>query len=106
MQTNRVMKPAIRYSEAFKIQIVSELERDRLTVAEVKGKYGIRGNGTVERWLCRLGNGTRGKIVRVEAPQEIDEMKRLKERVKRLGVLLDGAQIGLGLGGADTHGAR
>src|ERR1700749_1497088 len=103
MQTNRVMKPAIRYSEAFKIQIVSELERDRLTVAEVKGKYGIRGNGTVERWLRRLGNGTRGKIVRVEAPQEIDEMKRLKERVKRLESLLADANIDLALERAYTQ---
>ena len=50
MQTNRVIKPAIRYSEAFKIQIVTELERANLTIAEVKRKYGIRGDGTVEQW--------------------------------------------------------
>lgn len=103
MQTNRVNRPAIRYSEAFKIQIVSELERGNLTVAEVKGKYGIKGNGTVERWLHRLGNGTRGKIIRVEAPQEIDEMKRLKQRVKRLESLLADANIDLALERAYTQ---
>jgi transposase len=103
MQTNRVIKPAIRYSEAFKIQIVTELERANLTIAEVKRKYGIRGDGTVEQWVRRLGNGSRGKIIRVETPQEIDELKRLKERVKRLESLLADANIDLVLERAYTQ---
>ena len=97
MQTNRVIKPAIRYSEAFKIQVVSEVEREVLSFSAVRGKYGIRGAGTVEGWVRRYGNGTRGKVIRVQAPEEIDQLKRLKERVKRLESLLADANIDLAL---------
>jgi transposase-like protein len=97
MQTKRVIKPAIRYSEAFKIQVVSEVEREALSFSAVRGKYGIRGAGTVEGWVRRYGNGTRGKVIRVQAPEEIDQLKRLKERVKRLESLLADANIDLAL---------
>lgn len=97
MQTNRIIKPAIRYSEAFKIQVVSEVEREVLSFSAVRGKYGIRGAGTVEGWVRRYGNGTRGKVIRVETPEEIDQLKRLKDRVKRLESLLADANIDLAL---------
>lgn len=103
MNKNRVIKPSIRYSKAFKIQIVAELERDHLTVAEVRRKYGIRGAGTVEQWIRLYGNGTRGKIIRVETPEEINELKQLKERVKRLESLLADANIDLALERAYTQ---
>ena len=88
MQTNRVIKSTIRYSEAFKIQLVTEIERQGVSIASVRRKYGVRGDGTVEAWVRKYGNGTRGKIIRVETPEQIDELKRLKERVKRLESLL------------------
>ena len=97
MQTKRVIKPAIRYSEAFKIQVVSEVEREVLSFSAVRGKYGIRGAGTVEGWVRRYGNGTRGKVIRVQTPEEIDQLKRLKERIKRLESLLADANIDLAL---------
>lgn len=103
MQTNRVIKPTIRYSEAFKLQIVGELERASLTVLAVRQKYGIRGAGTVESWLRKYGNGSRGKIIRVETPEEINELKRLKERVKRLETALADANIELALEKAYTQ---
>lgn len=103
MNKNRVIKPAIRYSEAFKIQIVTELEREGLTVEEVGRKYGIRGKSTVAQWARRYGSGSRGRIIRVETPQEIDELKRLKERVKRLESLLADANIDLALERAYTE---
>ena len=64
------IKPAIRYSEAFKVAIVSELERDGVTVREIRRKYGMHGSGTVERlaaqiWQWQSGKGyTRGKTRR------------------------------------------
>src|SRR5215469_1495576 len=103
MNKNRVIKPSIRYSKAFKIQIVAELEQEQLTVAEVRRKYGIGGAGTVEQWIRKYGNGTRGKIIRVETPEEINELKRLKERVKRLESLLADANIDLALERAYTE---
>ncbi len=103
MQTNRAIKPAIRYSEAFKIQMVREIEREGLTVRYAMRKYGIRGCGTIESWLRKYGNGSRGKVIRVETPQEINELKRLKERVKRLESLLADANIELVLERAYTQ---
>jgi transposase-like protein len=97
------MKPVIRYSEAFKIQLVNELEREGLTVRSVRRKYGIRGCGTIEGWLRKYGNGSRGKVIRVETPKEIDELKRLKERVRRLESALADANIDLALERAYTE---
>lgn len=102
MRINQVIKPAIRYSEAFKIQVVSELEREGLTVRSLMTRYGVRGCGTIESWVRKYGNGTRGKMIRVETPQEINEVKRLKERVKRLESLLADANIDLVLERAYT----
>lgn len=103
MNKNRVIKPTIRYSKAFQIQIVAELEREDLTVAEVRRKYGIRGAGTVEQWIRLYGNGSRGRMIRVETPEEINQLKQLKERVKRLESLLADANIDLALERAYTQ---
>ena len=97
MQTNREIKPAIRYSAAFKLQVVNEVESQGVTAESVRRKYGIRGTNTVNKWVRKYGNGTRGKIIRVETPKEIDEVKRLKERLKRLEGLLADTSINLAI---------
>jgi transposase len=102
VQTKRELKPAIRYSEAFKLAIVTELERDGLSVRAIQRKYGVRGCGTVESWLLKYGNGSRGKVIRVERPEEIDERKQLKERVRRLETALASAHLELALEEAYT----
>ena len=103
METNRVIGPAIRYSEAFKLQVVGELEREGNSVQGVRRKYGIRGAETVPNWLRKYGNGSRGKVIRVETPKEINELKRLRERVKRLESALADANIDLALERAYTR---
>lgn len=90
------LKPAVRYSEAFKLEIVRELEREVAPVDQVRRKYGI-GVGTVQGWIAKYGNGTRGKVIRVETPKEINELKRLRERVKRLETLLADTNLDLAL---------
>ena len=77
-------KAGIRYSEAFKVEIVRELETSQAPFEQIRRKYGIGGCATVQKWVRRYGNGTRGKIIRVERPEEINELKRLKERVRLL----------------------
>src|ERR1051325_10681676 len=91
------MKQTIRYSEAFKMQVVREMEREALNANQVRGKYGIRGGGTVEQWARKYGNGILGKVIRVETPNEIDELKALRERVKRLESLLADTNLELAL---------
>jgi hypothetical protein len=66
-------------------------------------KYGIGGCGTVESWVRRYGRGSRGIRIRVERPEEIDELKRLKERVRRLESALADANIDLALERAYTE---
>jgi transposase-like protein len=87
----------IRYSEAFKMAIVRELEEEDLPCEQVRRKYGIRGCFTVQRWVHQYGNGSRGIRIRVEKPEEINELQRLKERVRRLESALADANIDLAL---------
>lgn len=85
----------IRYSEAFKMAVVRELEQEDLPYEAIRRKYGIRGCGTVQEWARKYGNGSRGIRIRVEKMQEINEMKRLKERVRQLESALADANINL-----------
>lgn len=78
------IKPTIRYSEAFKIQLVRELERGEIGMEECRRRYGIGGSLTLKRWLGQYGNGTVGKVIRVERPEEINEKEQLKRRIRAL----------------------
>ncbi len=47
------MNDVIRYSEAFKLQVVRELEEGKLkSVNAAQEAYGIRGSMTVGKWGC------------------------------------------------------
>ena len=94
-------KSGIRYSEAYKMEVVRELEMEGEPFDRVRRKYGI-GNGTVQQWVRKYGNGSRGKVIKVHKPQEIDEMKRLKDRVRRLESALADANLELALERAYT----
>jgi len=93
----------IRYSEAFKIEVVRELEAGGLAYDAISMKYGIKGNMTVSRWVRQYGNGSRGKVIRVERPGEINELKRLKARVRQLESALADANIDSALERAYTR---
>jgi transposase-like protein len=93
----------IRYSEAFKMAAVRELEERDLPFSHVRRKYGIRGCETVQSWVRKYGNGTRGGKVRVEKPEEINELKRLRQRVRQLESALADANIDIALERAYTE---
>jgi len=46
------------YSEAFKRQVVKELESGLNTIAGLKRKYGIAGNSCLPRWRKQFGKLT------------------------------------------------
>jgi transposase-like protein len=94
-QNSGIIKSAIRYSEAFKMEVVRELESGELPFGHVQRKYGIGGAETVQSWVRTYGNGTRGKVIRVQKPEEIDELKRLKDRVRLLETALAGSNVDL-----------
>ena len=79
-------KKLMRYSEAFKQQVISEVEGGRFGgPTEAAQAYGIGGHATVQRWLKEYGKShLLGKVVRVEKQGEPGEIKLLKERVRQL----------------------
>jgi transposase-like protein len=92
-----VERAAIRYSEAFKMAVVRELEQSQVAFEQMRRKYGIGGCSTVQKWVRRYGNGTRGKVIRVETPEAINEQERLKQRVRLLERALADVNIDLAL---------
>ena len=103
MRNEGEMRPVIRYSEAFKREVVRQLEREGLSFAAVRLRYGITGNATVQNWVRRYGSGLRGRMIRVEKPEEISQLKRLKERVRQLESALADANIDLAVERAYTR---
>lgn len=93
----------IRYSEAFKMEVVRELEENDLPFVDMQRKYGIKGRSTVQSWVRKYGNGSRGKVIRVQKPEEIDEPKQLKLRVRRLETALADANVDLAIERAYTR---
>ena len=81
---------------------VRELEEQDLPFENIRRKYGIKGAATVQEWVRKYGNGSRGKVIRVERPEEINELKRLKDRVRRLETALADANIEIALERAYT----
>jgi transposase-like protein len=87
----------IRYSQAFKMAVVRELEEQDVPFEQVRRKYGIRGCNTVQKWVRKFGNGSRGVRIRVEKPEQINEQEQLKRRVRALEQALADANIDLAL---------
>jgi len=85
----------IRYSEAFKRQVVGELERGELRSMEsAREKYGISGAGTVRNWLKQYGREhLLPKRVRIEMPNEKSELKKLKRRIRELETALADTKV-------------
>ena len=75
-----------RYSEAFKLTVVSELESGKLkSIGEAMRRYGIKGSTTVQSWLRKYGKTEQlPRVVRVETPEEKDRLMALERENGRL----------------------
>ena len=89
----------VRYSEAFKAQVVREIETGKLANCHAASeRYGIRGQTTVSGWVRKYGRDHLiGKVVRVETVGERDELKRLKQRVRELEAVVADQALDLAL---------
>ena len=89
------MIATIRYSEAFKQQVLRDLEAGKFENTHKAARaYGIGGAATVQRWMERYGREhLRRKVVRVETPKEISEVKELRRRVRDLESALADAHL-------------
>jgi len=77
------------------MQIVREVELEGVACDHVRKKYGIRGRATVPSWVRKYGNGSWGRRIRVETPEEINHTEQLKRRVRALERALADANIEL-----------
>jgi transposase-like protein len=89
------MRKTVRYSEAFKLQVLRELEEGRFATRSAAARaYGIQGCGTIEYWAQKYGKGhLMGKVIRVETAKEINEVKELRKRVRDLETALADAHL-------------
>ena len=92
-------KREIRYSEAFKLQVVRELEQGRYESAGAAGRaYGVNGSETVANWVRRYGKEyLLRKAIRVMKADEQAEVKALRKRVRELERALADAHLDLKL---------
>jgi transposase-like protein len=84
----------VRYSEAFKQQVISELEAGKFSGPFAAARaYGIRGAVTIDGWLRKYGRrDLMPRRLTITTMEEQDEAKALKKRVRELEKAL-----------ADTH---
>ncbi len=89
----------VRYSEAFKLQVVRDLEQGRFENAGAAGRaYGVNGAETVANWIRRYGKDhLLRKAIRVMKADEQAEVKTLRKRVRELERALADAHIDLKL---------
>ena len=87
----RVIK---KYSSAFKLKVVNEIESGKLSINQAMEIYDIGGNATISRWIKNLGKShLLSKIVRIEMKDEKDKVNELKERVRQLEKLLANKEL-------------
>jgi len=83
-------KIVVRYSEAFKIQVVNDLESGRFdNINQATKHYGIKGPCTITKWLKKYGrNHLCPKVIYVKKPNEQDQIKQLRKEIKELQMAL------------------
>lgn len=73
------------YSTAFKQKVISEIESGKLSIEQARRIYNIGGSSTITKWIKKYGkNHLLGKIVRIEMPDEIDQIKKLRKEKAEL----------------------
>ena len=79
------------------MQAVREVEAGEICAEAVQRKYGMKGKGTVIRWVRQLGSGKYGKVIRVEKGDEVNEAARLRSQLRRAKEALADAHMELAL---------
>ena len=85
----------IGYSEAFKRQVVDEIERGKFSSIGGAGKaYGINGALTVKKWVIKYGGEQLlPRKVRIETLKEQNELKIARKRIRELEAAVADAHI-------------
>jgi len=82
-----------RYSEAFKQQVVQEVESGQGSVQDLRRKYGLSVN-TIQYWIKRMGKlDLLPTIIRVEKPNEANKIRELERQIRELKESLADTQV-------------
>lgn len=85
MDTNLNQSVVLRYSNAFKLKVVNEIERGKLTVYQAARLYEVNGAPTIYKWLRQYGKSDLiRKVVRIEMKDEKSIIKQKEERIREL----------------------
>lgn len=78
-----------RYTKAFKLKIMEEIRDGKFTSAYHAGRmYGIRPR-IIYRWMDQLGfSHLKSTVMEIKTMNEIDEVKLLKQEIKKLKLAL------------------
>lgn len=87
-------KSTNRYSVAFKMRVVEEVENGLISAHEARKLYHIGGQGTIAEWVQRYGMNKRlERTVYVMTHDEELELIRLRKENRRLQRALDDSQL-------------
>ena len=88
---NRLCK---RYSQAFKQQVVSEIESGIYTISQAQHLYRIGSNSTIRNWLRQFGkNHLLSQRVHIQTTEEVNQLKQLASDKQRLESALADAHL-------------
>ena len=86
-----------KYSEAFKIHVVKEIETGKINKSEANRKYNILGSTTVLKWCRKYGvlkpSTAQQKAKGITMVNEAHEMIKLHNEIKSLKGELDDARM-------------
>ncbi|WP_025181007.1 transposase [Leptospira interrogans serovar Szwajizak] len=88
------MTTMIRYSDAFKMKVIDEIESGKYNQNQAMKHYGIKGSVTIQGWFKKYGkNHLIPKIVRVETENEMNRLKEAEKRIRELEKALSNVTI-------------
>ena len=80
----QVTTPAVKYSEAFKRQVVREFEQGLLNKDQLMEKYGIKGKSRVLDWCRKYGKFAYEGPISTGRPMKDPQKQRIRELEKKL----------------------
>ena len=89
------MRQTVKYSEAFKRQVVEEISNGKFaSFYAAQRAYGIFGSSTITNWVKKYGReDLLPKRTRIETLKEVDQLKEAKKRIRKLEAALADAHI-------------
>lgn len=87
-------KPVNRYSMAFKMRVIEDVENGLICAEDARKLYGIGGRNTVHEWIAQYGRNQKlGKVIHIMTKDEELEVIALRREVKLLKRALEEAFI-------------